>query len=108
MKRRVGELLEAGWSRQRFARELGIDPSTVTRHARLLGHSDVVPRQSLFNWKAIQEYYDQGHTIDECKERFWVSYGAWDKAAVRGDSITRLRSKRQLSHETRDRVGGCG
>ena len=104
MKRRVGELLEAGWSRQRIARELGIDPSTVTRHARLLGYPDVVPRQSLFNWEAIQEYYDQGHTIDECKERFGVSYGAWDKAAVRGDIVTRLRSKRQLSHETRDRV----
>jgi DNA-binding CsgD family transcriptional regulator len=104
MRRRVGELLEAGWSRKRIARELGIDPSTVTRHARLLAYPDVVPRRSLFNWKAIQEYYDQGHTIDECKERFGVSYGAWDKAAVRGDLVTRLRSKRQLSHETRDRV----
>jgi len=104
MRRRVGELLEAGWSRKRIARELGIDPSTVTRHARLLGYPDVIPRESPFDWKAIQEYYDQGHTIDECKERFGVSYGAWDKAAVRGDIVTRLRSKRQLSHETRDRV----
>jgi DNA-binding CsgD family transcriptional regulator len=104
MKERVGELLEAGWSRQRIARELKIDPSTVTRHARLLGYPDANPRQSPFDWSAIQSYYDQGHTIDECKERFGVSYGAWDKATVRGDLVTRPRSKRQLSHATRDRV----
>jgi DNA-binding CsgD family transcriptional regulator len=79
-------------------------PSTVTRYARLLGYPDVVPRRSPFDWQAIQEYYDQGHTIDECKERFGVSYGAWDKAAVRGDIVTRQRSKRKLSHETRDQV----
>lgn len=104
MKRRVGELLEAGWSRQRIARELGVDPSTITRHARLLGYPDVTPRQSRFDWNAIQEFYDEGHTIKECKERFGVSYGAWDKAAVRGDIVTRPRSDRQLAHETRDRV----
>jgi DNA-binding CsgD family transcriptional regulator len=63
-----------------------------------------VPRESPFDWKAIQEYYDEGHTIEECKERFGVSYGAWDKAAVRGDIVTRPRSERQLAHETRDQV----
>lgn len=104
MRERVRELLNEGWSRQAIAKELGIDPSTVTRHARILGFPDVVRRRSPFDWSAIQRYYDAGHTIGECRERFGCSYGAWDKAAVRGDIVTRPRADRQLSHLTRDRV----
>ena len=40
MRERVGKLLEQGLSRQKIARQLGIDPSTVTRHARCLGYPD--------------------------------------------------------------------
>lgn len=97
-------LLDKGWSRQRIARELEVDPSTITRHARLLGYPDVHPRRSSIDWNAVQEYYDAGHTIDECSDRFGFSYGAWDRAAVRGDIASRPRSRRQLSHMTRDRV----
>jgi DNA-binding CsgD family transcriptional regulator len=104
MRERVRELLETGMSRSAIARELGIDPSTVTRHARALGIPDVGRRPSLFDWPAIQEYYDEGHTIGECRARFGVSYGAWDKAVMRGDLVPRARSERQLSHLTRDRV----
>ena len=95
-------LLDKGWSRQRIARELEVDPSTITRHARLLGYPDVHPRRSSIDWNAVQEYYDEGHTIDECRDRFGFSYGAWDRAAVRGDVVSRPRSRRQLSHMTRD------
>jgi DNA-binding CsgD family transcriptional regulator len=104
MKERVKALLDRGWSRQRIARELGVDPSTVTRHARLLGYPDVHPRRSSIDWDAVQGYYDEGHTIDECRDRFGFSYGAWDRAAVRGDITSRPRSRRQLSHLTRDRI----
>jgi len=104
MRDRVKELLAAGWSRRAIAKEVGIDPSTVTRHARALGIQDGVRRRSLFDWAAIQEHYDAGHTIDECRERFGFSYGAWDKAVMRGDIAPRPRSERQLSHMTRDRV----
>lgn len=105
MKERIKLLLEKGWSRQRIARELQIDPSTVTRHARLLGYPDVKARQSPIDWNAVQKHYDEGHTIDECRDRFGFSYGAWDRAAVRGDIVTRPRAERQLSHLTRDQVG---
>lgn len=104
MKARVGELLEAGHSRNSVARELGIDPSTVTRYARLLGIPDALKRPSPFDWAAIQSYYDAGHTIDECRKRFCFSYGAWDKAVVRGDLVPRPRSRRELAHVTRDKV----
>ena len=104
MKERIKVLLEKGWSRQRIACELGVDPSTVTRHARLLGCPDVHPRRSSIDWNAVQKYYDAGHTINECGDRFGFSYGAWDRAAVRGDIVSRPRSRRQLSRMTRDRV----
>jgi DNA-binding CsgD family transcriptional regulator len=104
MRARVEKLLEAGWSRRAIAAELGIDPSTVTRHARALGYPDVVRRRSPFDWSAIREYYDAGHTIEQCRARFGFSYGAWDKAVMRGDLVPRARSDRQLSHLTRDRV----
>lgn len=104
MKERVRALLEAGRTRKSIARELGVDASTVTRYARLLGVADVRTRTSPFDWAAIQDYYDCGHTIGECREQFGFSYGAWDKAAVRGDIVSRPRSRRQLAHVTRDQV----
>ncbi|MGI8945845.1 MAG: HNH endonuclease [Thermoleophilaceae bacterium] len=104
MRERVRDLLEAGWTRRAIAQKLGVDPSTVTRYARSLGFPDATRRASHFDWAEIQEYYDAGHSIRECRERFGCSYGAWDKAAMRGDITVRPRSERQLSHETRDRV----
>jgi DNA-binding CsgD family transcriptional regulator len=59
---------------------------------------------SSVNWAEVQAYYDEGHTIDECKARFGFSYGAWHKAVVRGDLGTRARSDGQLSRRTRDCV----
>jgi len=104
MQERVRNLLKSGWSRRAIAEELGVDPSTVMRYARSLGFPDARKRSSNFDWVEIQKYYDAGHTIGDCRERFGCSYGAWDKAAMRGDINVRPRSERQLSHETRDRV----
>jgi AraC-like DNA-binding protein len=104
VKDRVRTLLDAGWTRQAIATDLGVDPSTVTRYARSLGLPDAGKRSSHFDWSEIQAYYDAGHTISECRARFGCSYGAWDKAAMRGDIKVRPRSGRQLSQGTRDSV----
>ncbi len=47
-----------------------MDPSTVTRHARHLGYPDITPKPSATDWKAVQAYYDEGHSIAECRDRF--------------------------------------
>ena len=104
MEEQIRRLLEQGRTRVSIARELGVSPSTITRWARKLGFPDAGKRPSDFDWDAIQRYYDEGHTIDECRKKFGFSYGAWDKAAIRGDVQSRPRSEGQLNHATRDSV----
>jgi len=104
-KERLRELLEAGVPRTAAAAELGVSPSTVTRNARLMGLPDSAgQRRSPTDWAAVQAFYDDGHTIGECKERFGFTFGAWDKAVTRGDLRPRARSNGQLSRHTRDLV----
>lgn len=38
-----------------------------------------------FDWQAIARYYDAGHTVKECRERFGFSNRAWTQAVRRGD-----------------------
>jgi transposase-like protein len=104
MQERIKELLEAGVPRVRIAEELGVNPSTITRHARLLGFPDARRRESITDWSAVQRCYDEGHSIDECRDRFGFSYASWDKAVVRGDLVTRGRSNGELARATRDKV----
>jgi len=103
-KDRMRELLEAGCLRRAIADDLSVSPSTVTRWARLLGFPDKSPRRSHTDWAAVRDYYEAGHTIDECRTRFGFTFGAWDKAVSRGDIVPRARSDCQLPQGTRDTV----
>jgi hypothetical protein len=69
------------------ARDLGITQATVCYHARRLGYPPKV--QARYDWTAIQEYYDSGHTYRETKARFGFSSGAWGKAVEAGKIVTR-------------------
>ena len=44
-----------------------------------------------FDWIEIQRYYDDGHTLRQCAKKFGFSFGAWQKAVVRGDLKARPR-----------------
>ena len=98
----------AGVARAEIARKLGVSPSTITRYARLLRFSDARRRPSPTDWTKVQRYYDAGHSIDECRERFGFSYGAWDKAVVRGDLVPRSRRNGELRRSTRDGIERFG
>ncbi len=37
-----------------------------------------------FDWKAVQAYYDQGHTMRACQEQFGFASASWSKARERG------------------------
>ena len=101
---RVRRLLAAGKRRCEIARDLGVSPSTITRAARTLGFPDVRPRPSGTDWAAVQDHYDAGHSIAECRERFGFTYGAWDKAVARGELEPRKRANGELGRSTRDLV----
>lgn len=52
----------------------------------------------------MQGYYEAGHTIEECRERFGFTYGAWDKAVARGEVVPRPRGDGRLARATKDAV----
>lgn len=79
----------ASTKRADIAAVLGVSPSTISRHARRLGHPPLRSPRSRFDWQAIQAYHDLGHPIRACCERFGVSRGAWDGAVSRGEVIDR-------------------
>ena len=45
-----------------------------------------------YNWNEIKAYYDEGHSLNECKAKFGFHHAAWTKAVNRGDIKPRLTS----------------
>jgi hypothetical protein len=50
-----------------------------------------------FDWGAIQAYYDEGHSVEQCRRRFGFSNNTWHKAHLKGK--VRTRKVRPLSIE---------
>jgi hypothetical protein len=48
-------------------------------------------RRRKFDWVAVQQYYDGGHTYRECMARFGFASAAWTKAVRRGELQARAR-----------------
>ena len=57
-----------------------------------------------YNWTEVRAYYEAGHTIRECQERFGFSPGAWDAAVGRGDVVPRRNPVPRYTHDTREAV----
>lgn len=91
-RERVRQLLEAGHSRLETARILGVTKSTVSYHARRLGLPIDDRCNRRYDWSAVQEFYDEGHTVSECQERFGFARETWNQARRRGDITTRPRA----------------
>ena len=56
-----------------------------------------------YDWEAIRGYYEAGHSVTECQERFGISTGAWYHAAERGDIVPREMQRRPRG-QTRSQV----
>ena len=56
------------------------------------------------DWSQVRQYYEQGHTMRECKAQFGFSNYAWDKAAISGEIAPRKKPRKQWKHETRAAV----
>jgi DNA-binding CsgD family transcriptional regulator len=103
-RKRVGELLAAGYTRKQIAQTLQVDESTVSIHAIRLGYRARMAKPKIYDWTAIRAYYEEGHSTRECRERFGFSSGAWDHAVARGDIVPRPREAIRHSHTTRTAV----
>jgi 5-methylcytosine-specific restriction endonuclease McrA len=83
-RERVAGMLADGMGRLEVARALGLSKSTISYHARRLG----LPIDERFNrrydWSVIQQFYDEGHSVRECQERFGFSSETWNAARRRG------------------------
>jgi DNA-binding CsgD family transcriptional regulator len=88
-REKVRLLMAAGLNVTEIARVLGVSKSTVCHHARKLG----VPARDKFakryDWAEIQRYYDEGHSVRECRMRFGFANQSWNDAVKRGDVVPR-------------------
>jgi len=99
----VAELLDAGMSGAAIARRLGISKSTVSYHKRRLGQPIDTRCNRRYDWIAVQDFYDEGHTITECQEHFGFARKTFMDAAARGVLITRPQGAPVGEYLVRDR-----
>lgn len=80
-----------GLSQSEIARTLGISKPTVCFHMRMLGVAPAVEFAKRYDWRAIREHYEAGHSMTECMARFGFSRNAWWDAIRRGAMYPRPR-----------------
>jgi len=84
----VLEMLATGMSQAQIARALGVTKGTVAYHARRVLEPD--PRfRRRYDWKRVQAFYDEGHSVSECVAHFGFSAKTWHDAMKRGAIRTR-------------------
>jgi DNA-binding transcriptional ArsR family regulator len=88
----VARMLEAGTARTEIARTLGISKATVSYHARRLGARIDERCARRYDWAAVQDHYDAGHSVRECMARFGFSSASWSSAVGRGAVVPRPSS----------------
>jgi hypothetical protein len=83
----VARLLAEGLSLAEISRTLVLSKSTVSYHARGLGFQPDARFARRYDWTAIRSYYEEGHTVRECRERFGFNMSTWSDALRRGDIL---------------------
>src|SRR5688572_30780835 len=84
----VSRMLAQGMSRGEIAAALRLSKSTVSYHARRLGHPVDERGARRYDWAAIQRYYDEGHSVAQCVAHFGFSRQTWSAAVQRGAVVT--------------------
>jgi hypothetical protein len=98
------QLLAEGRSQADVARLLGRSKGTVAYHARRVIKPD--PRfRRRYDWEAVQDYYDAGHSVNECVAHFGFSKKTWHAAKERGEKARASSSPLLPTPETPPRGG---
>ena len=85
----VSRMLAEGHSRGEIAAALSLSKSTVSYHARRLGHPVDERGARRYDWTAVQAYYDDGNSVADCVMHFGFSRQTWSAAVRRGAIVTR-------------------
>jgi len=64
----------------------------VAYHARTLGQPADPRFTRRYDWAEIQRYYDEGHCVTECQERFGFARETWNAARRRGAVVARPKA----------------
>lgn len=75
-------LLEQGLSYTQIQTVSGLSKATISYHAKKYGLSS--GRRNAVDWVAVKVYYDAGHTVKQCMQKFGFASGSWAKAVIRG------------------------
>ena len=84
----IKKLLLKGKNYGEISREVGCASSTIAYHAKKLKLNRYTFERKTYNWKTVQAYYDDGHTIQEALDYFGMDRSSWHEARNRGDVIT--------------------
>lgn len=63
--------------------------STVSYHAGRLGEPVDSRCARRYDWEEVQRYYDAGHSVRDCQDRFGFSRQTWHAAVNRGAIVAR-------------------
>jgi transposase-like protein len=117
-RERVAELLATGHSVAEIARRLGVSKATVCYHKRRLGFQMGSKFNRRYDWAEVQRFYDAGHSITECQERFGFARKTFMDAVKRGALVSRpqaapieiylVRGRRTSRTHLKSRLLGAG
>ena len=111
-------MLADGLTQNAVATALGISKATVSYHARNLGKPRDERCNRRYDWDAVQAYYDEGHSVAQCRKRFGFSSQTWHAARIRGDVVSRsidtplekllVKGVRRTSYHLKNRLLAAG
>lgn len=83
----VVSMIREGKSYNAISQVTGLTQSTISYHASKAGlaRKRTTSKPTRYDWCAVQTYYDQGHTMEQCVEYFGFCVESWCKARRRGD-----------------------
>lgn len=82
-------MLGEGLTQAEIARRLGLSPAAVSHHAKMLGVERRSECARRYDWREVQRYYDEGHSIAQCRRKFGMANRTFTDAVRRGAIVTR-------------------
>lgn len=103
----IRQMLVDGYRNYEIADTLGVSRASVSYHAKQLGLKFI--QKPSYDWAEIQSFYDGGHSIRECTDKFGCAlrtiYGAIETGRFRTRPKAKYRTAQDLIDEYAGRYG---